>query len=113
LKPTLADGEWTAPQGLGWRGQQAWSRWQRAREELRVPFCVMPTVGDATMVTQARVCSQVIAESGSPSGNEQRPFYEFLEGCLRHKAEMVIFEAARAICNMKDVSTRYSLRPMR
>ena len=52
---------------------------------------------------------QVIAESGSPIGNESRPFYDFLEGCLRHKAEMVIFEAARAICNMKDVSNRWAL----
>ena len=25
---------------------------------------------------------------------------------MRHKAEMVIFEAARAICNMKDVTSR-------
>lgn len=39
-------------------------------------------------------------------GNDQRPFYDYLEGCLRHKSEMVIFEAARAICNMKDVSSR-------
>ena len=48
----------------------------------------------------------MIAESGSPMGNDKRPFYDFLEGCLRHKSEMVIFEAARAICNMKDVSSR-------
>ncbi len=41
-------------------------------------------------------------------GSDQRPFYDFLEGCLRHKSEMVIFEAARAICNMKDVSSRCS-----
>jgi len=53
-----------------------------------------------------RYVSQVIAESGSPMGNDQRPFYDYLEGCLRHKSEMVIFEAARAICNMKDVSSR-------
>ena len=49
---------------------------------------------------------QVIAESGSPGGSEPRPYYDFLEGCLRHKSEMVIFEAARAICNMKDVTSR-------
>ena len=49
---------------------------------------------------------QVIAESGSPSGSEARPYYDFLETCLRHKAEMVIFEAARAICEMRDVSSR-------
>lgn len=50
--------------------------------------------------------AQVIADSQAGVGGEQRPFYDFLEGCLRHKAEMVIFEAARAICNMPDVSTR-------
>lgn len=49
---------------------------------------------------------QVIAESGSPGGTDARPYYDFLEGCLRHKAEMVIFEAARAISNMKDVTSR-------
>ena len=49
---------------------------------------------------------QVIAESGSPIGGESRPYYDFLETCLRHKAEMVIFEAARAICEMRDVSSR-------
>ena len=48
----------------------------------------------------------MIAESGSPSGSEARPYYDFLETCLRHKAEMVIFEAARAICEMRDVSSR-------
>ena len=109
-----------------------------------------------------------MADSQPPSGNEPRPFYDFLESCLRHKsgaralarlpaaalpahqatpahlfrplaaacpcthrarllvsrcvlsrapppaaphwppysAEMVIFEAARAICNMRDVSSR-------
>ena len=54
-----------------------------------------------------RYVAQVIAESGAGgSGSEARPFYSFLESCLRHKAEMVIFEAARAICAMRDVSTR-------
>mmetsp|Transcript_10179 Transcript_10179/g.11920 ORF Transcript_10179/g.11920 Transcript_10179/m.11920 type:complete len:908 (-) Transcript_10179:538-3261(-) len=51
-----------------------------------------------------RYVNQVIAESSSSSN--ERPFYEFLEGCLRHKAEMVIFEAARAIANMNDVTSR-------
>jgi coatomer protein complex subunit gamma len=26
--------------------------------------------------------------------------YQFLENCLRHKNEMVIYEAAKAICNL-------------
>lgn len=33
--------------------------------------------------------------------------YEFLEQCLRNKSEMVIYEAARAIVNIKgEVSTK-------
>lgn len=51
-----------------------------------------------------RYIAQVIAETTGSS--EPRPFYDFLEGCLRHKSEMVIFEAARAICNMRDVTAR-------
>ena len=49
---------------------------------------------------------QVIAESQPGPGGEARPFYDFLEACLRHKSEVVIFEAARAICNMRDVTAR-------
>lgn len=29
--------------------------------------------------------------------------YQFLEGCLRHKSEMVVYEAAKAICNLPSV----------
>lgn len=50
--------------------------------------------------------AQVIQDSQPGANGEQRPFYDFLESCLRHKAEMVIFEAARAICNMRDVTAR-------
>ena len=39
-------------------------------------------------------CSQVISQT-VPSDNAPRPFFDFLEGCLRNKSEMVIFEAAR------------------
>jgi coatomer protein complex subunit gamma len=49
---------------------------------------------------------QVIADSQPSPNGEARPFYDFLESCLRHKAEMVIFEAARAICNLRDVTAR-------
>lgn len=52
-----------------------------------------------------RYVAQVIAES-TPQPGQERPFYEFLESCLRHKAEMVIFEAARAITEMNEVTTR-------
>lgn len=53
-----------------------------------------------------RYVSQVIADSQPGVNGEQRPFYEYLESCLRHKSEMVIFEAARAICNLRDVTAR-------
>ena len=40
------------------------------------------------------------------SPTQDRAYYEFLEGCLRHRSEMVIFEAARAICQLPGVSQR-------
>ena len=48
---------------------------------------------------------QVIRESGVNQTGD-RPFYDYLEGCLRHKAEMVIFEAARAITELSGVTSR-------
>jgi coatomer subunit gamma len=53
-----------------------------------------------------RYVAQVMAESGAPAAGEARPFYDFLESCLRNKSEIVIFEAARAIVNMREVSIR-------
>jgi coatomer protein complex subunit gamma len=35
-----------------------------------------------------------------------RTFYDYLEGWLRHKSDMVTYEAARAICSLKDVTAR-------
>ncbi|KAF2460182.1 hypothetical protein BDY21DRAFT_280890 [Lineolata rhizophorae] len=36
--------------------------------------------------------------------NLRKPMMQLLDGWLRHKSEMVNFEAAKAICNMHDVS---------
>lgn len=49
--------------------------------------------------------AQVISESTNQSAGS-RPFYSWLESCLRHKGEMVIIEAARAIVNMPEVTQR-------
>ena len=57
-------------------------------------------------VLLVRYVAQVMAESQPGAGGEARPFYDFLESCLRHKSELVIFEAARAICNMREVTSR-------
>lgn len=35
-----------------------------------------------------------------------RGFYELLEGWLRHKNDMVTYEAARAICSLRDVTAK-------
>ena len=37
---------------------------------------------------------------------ENAPLYEFLESCLRHKSELVIYEAARAMVNLKSVQSK-------
>ncbi|KAM0007302.1 putative clathrin/coatomer adaptor, adaptin-like, coatomer/calthrin adaptor appendage [Helianthus debilis subsp. tardiflorus] len=53
-----------------------------------------------------RYTSQVIRESSMNNQSGDRPFYDYLEGCLRHKAEMVIFETARAITELTGVTSR-------
>lgn len=46
--------------------------------------------------------------SGSSDGSSElaRAGYSFLEGSLRHRNEMVIYEAARAICNLPGVEVQ-------
>ncbi|PWZ53577.1 Coatomer subunit gamma-1 [Zea mays] len=52
-----------------------------------------------------RYTSQVLCESSMNTQNGDRPFFDFLESSLRHKAEMVALEAARKITEM-DVTSR-------
>ncbi|KAF9055946.1 adaptin N terminal region-domain-containing protein [Panaeolus papilionaceus] len=44
--------------------------------------------------------------------NVQRQILELLDGWLRHKSDMVNFEAARAICEMKGVSPAQLTKPI-
>ncbi|EHA8590933.1 coatomer subunit gamma-2 [Cocos nucifera] len=53
-----------------------------------------------------RYTSQVIRESSMNTQTGERPFFDFLEACLRHKAEMVILEAARAITELSGVTSQ-------
>ncbi|XP_072990665.1 coatomer subunit gamma-2 [Typha latifolia] len=53
-----------------------------------------------------RYTSQVIRESSMNTQTGDRPFFDYLESCLRHKAEMVILEAARAITELNGVTSR-------
>jgi coatomer subunit gamma len=42
----------------------------------------------------------------------QKQMLDLLEGWLRHKSDMVNFEAARAICEMKGVASAQLTRSM-
>ncbi|KAI8006875.1 Coatomer subunit gamma-2 [Camellia lanceoleosa] len=53
-----------------------------------------------------RYTSQVIRESSMNNQTGDLPFYDYLEACLRNKAEMVIFEVARAITELTGVTNR-------
>lgn len=41
-----------------------------------------------------------------------KQMFDFLDGLLRHKADMVNIEAARAICDMKGVTPQELYRPV-
>ncbi|KFK29732.1 hypothetical protein AALP_AA7G171600 [Arabis alpina] len=53
-----------------------------------------------------RYTSQVIRDMSNHGQSGERPLYEFLESCLRHRTEMVILEAARAITELDGVTSR-------
>ncbi|ORX37310.1 adaptin N terminal region-domain-containing protein [Kockovaella imperatae] len=44
--------------------------------------------------------------------NVQKQMHEYLEGLLRHKSDMVNIEAARAICEMRNVTVTELFRPV-
>ena len=50
------------------------------------------------------VCKLI--EEEDPSSSEVTPLMDYLESCLRHKSEMVIYEAAHAIVNLRRTGAR-------
>ncbi|XP_064632835.1 coatomer subunit gamma-2-like [Lineus longissimus] len=50
-----------------------------------------------------RIACKLIEEEGAGSDS---PMFEFIESCLRHKSEMVIYEAAHAIVSMKHTTAK-------
>jgi len=50
-----------------------------------------------------RIACKLIEEE---DGGSDSPMFEFIESCLRHKSEMVIYEAAHAIVNMKHTTAK-------
>ena len=54
----------------------------------------------AALVLLVRLAARIAQEDK----NLRKPMMQFLDSWLRHKSEMVNFEAAKAICDMSDVS---------
>ena len=54
----------------------------------------------AAVVMLVRLAARLIEDDPSL----RKPMMQLLDGWLRHKSEMVNFEAAKAICNLRDVS---------
>ena len=69
------------------------------RNSLRSPLAVCQLIRYTTKMLH-----------GDISPTEAQGAYAYLEGCLRHKSEMVIFEAAKSICSLPEV-TRRDLAP--
>jgi len=68
---------------------------KQARQSLRSPYAYCLLV---------RIAAKYIDED--PENPENAPLSEFLESCLRHKSELVIYEAARALVNLKNVKSK-------
>ncbi|KAL6062840.1 Coatomer subunit gamma [Balamuthia mandrillaris] len=51
-----------------------------------------------------RFACQVMEDEPDPT--ERGRLYDYLEGCLRHKSEMVSYEAARCICELRNVTAK-------
>lgn len=66
------------------------------RSSLKSPFAVCQLI---------RIACKLIEEEDSPSA-ETGPYFDFVESCLRHKSEMVVYEAAHAIVNLKRTTSR-------
>ncbi|KAF6223008.1 hypothetical protein HO133_001060 [Letharia lupina] len=66
-------------------------------QQFGTPGVVKSPAGTILLV---RLAAKLIEDDSSL----RRPMMQLLDGWLRHKAEMVNFEAAKAICNLRDVT---------
>lgn len=65
-----------------------------SRHSLRSPYAYCLLI---------RIASKLIEEEDCGSDSQM---FEFIDNCLRHKSEMVIYEAAHAIVNMKSTTPK-------
>lgn len=64
------------------------------RSSLKSPYAVGMLI---------RIASKLIDEEGA---GPESPLFEFIESCLHHKSEMVVYEAVHAIVNLKSTTSR-------
>lgn len=53
-----------------------------------------------------RIACKLIEDDDEAGGNSENGLMEYIERCLREKSEMVVYEAAHAIVNLKRTSAR-------
>lgn len=68
------------------------------RQTVKSPYAVCMLI---------RIAAKLIEdEDQSGGGNSENVLFEYIESCLRHKSEMVVYEATHAIVNLKRTSAR-------
>ena len=71
---------------------------QLTRSSIRSPLAQCLVIRYVALVVRTSVASE---ENGG-----ERPFYDFLASCLRHKSEVGIFEEAGALVELNEVASR-------
>ncbi|RZF43391.1 hypothetical protein LSTR_LSTR001652 [Laodelphax striatellus] len=71
------------------------AKFKSGRMSLKSPFAICLVI---------RIVSKLLEEAGGEWA--ESPLFDFVESCLRHKSETVIYEAAHAIVNMKNTTQR-------
>lgn len=66
------------------------------RQSLKSPYAVCLLI---------RIASRLIDDE-EVTGNRESPLFEYINACLRHKSEMVVYEAAHAIVNLRRTTAR-------
>jgi hypothetical protein len=57
-------------------------------------------------------CSKRVGLADNRSTSLHRQMHELLESYLRHKSDMVNYEAARAICEMRSITAQELNKPI-
>ncbi|KAI5779117.1 adaptin N terminal region-domain-containing protein [Geopyxis carbonaria] len=97
----------SAPQGSGMTQYHAIGLLYQMRAHDRMALVKMvqqfsggQVKNPAAVVMLVRLAAKIAEEDQGL----RKPMYQLLDGWLRHKAEMVNFEAAKAICELRDVT---------